>query len=132
MDLGKKNALTIFLKKLTIKFIAVGLLCAAVFHFWLPQHYFHFLPGVILYFYILNFFVYYFLIKSFDLSTVKFSQYFLLITTLKFFGSLIFAVTYMIFAKESLIAFLVIFIILYFSSLIQVVSEFLRFLKEKK
>jgi hypothetical protein len=37
----------------------------------------------------------------------------------------------MIFAKESVIPFLVIFIILYFSSLIQLVREFLGFVTKK-
>jgi hypothetical protein len=47
-------------------------------------------------------------------------------------GSLIFAFLFMIFAREHMIPFLVIFIILYFLSLSQVVRDFLGFINQKK
>jgi hypothetical protein len=129
--MDKKDILKRFTKKLILQFFIIASISAAVFYFWVPQHYFQFLPIVFLYFFVLNLTVYNLLLKAHDLSTAKFSQYFLIITSLKFFGSIIFVVTYMIFAKHTVIPFLVIFIILYFSSLIQVVREFLSFIKEK-
>jgi hypothetical protein len=131
MSVDKADAIKVFTKKLTIKFLLLAAIAGIVFYFFLPQYYFQFLPVVFIYFYATNYIVYRILIKSHDYPTAKFSRYCMLITFIKFFGALIFAVLYMIFAKESLIPFLVIFIILYFSSLIQLVREFLGFVTKK-
>ncbi len=126
------EAIKRYLKKLTFQFLAFGAISAAVFVYLIPQHYFIMFPVVLLYFYLLNFFSYYILIKTHNLPTIKFSKYFMLLSLIKFFGSLIFVVLYIIFARSTLIPFLVIFIILYFHSLFQLVRDFQHFLSKKK
>ncbi len=121
-----------FIKRLTLKTLIVAAICAAVFYFFAQQYYFHFAPLIFLYFYMVNIIVFSVLIKSHNQSTAKFSRRFLIVTMLKFLGSLIFAVLFMFFAREHMIPFLVIFIILYFLSLSQVVREFLGFVNQKK
>lgn len=125
------KAIKRYLKKLTFQFLAFGAISAAVFIYLIPQHYFRFLPFVFLYFYLLNFFTYFIMIKTHNLSTIKFSKYFMLLSLIKFFGSLVFVVLYIIFARSTLIPFLVIFIILYFHSLFQLVREFQLFFSKK-
>lgn len=121
-----------FIKRLTLKTLIFAAICAAVFYFFAQQYYFQLVPLVFLYFYVVNIIVFSVLIKSHNLSTAKFSRRFLVITMLKFLGSLIFAFLFMIFAREHMIPFLVIFIILYFLSLSQVVRGFLGFINQKK
>jgi hypothetical protein len=130
--MDNSRAVKIFLKKLTLQFLILGLLCAAVFILFVQQHYFSFVPIIFLYFYILNTVVFYILTKSYNLPIIKFTNRFMVITTAKLFSSLVFAVLFMVFAKEHIIPFLVIFIILYFLSLFQLVREFLHFLNQKK
>lgn len=126
------TVLKTFIKRLTLKTLIAGVICAAVFYFFAQQYYFHFAPVVFLYFYLVSIIVFSILIKSHNLNTAKFSRRFLIVTMLKFLGSLIFAFLFMIFAREHMIPFLVIFIILYFLSLSQVVRDFLGFINQKK
>lgn len=121
-----------FVTRLTIIFFVLIVISAVAFKFFIPQHYFSFAPVVFLYFYLINILSFRLLVKSSKLPTAGFSKYFMAITGIKFFGSLVFAFIYMILAKDSIIPFLVIFIILYFLSLIQIVRGFLGFLGEKK
>lgn len=130
--MDNQTAIRVFIKKLLLKFLVAGVICAAVFYFFAQQHYFSFVPVIFLYFFLLNLLVFYILIKSHNLSTLRFSKRFMIVTFIKFFGSLIFAFLFMIFAKEHIIPFLMIFIILYFSSLIQLVREFQVYLNQKK
>jgi hypothetical protein len=120
-----------FIKGLTVQYLVLAIICAAVFGYIAPQHYFPMLPVVFIYFYLLNFFSYFILVKTHNLPTIRFSKYFMLLSMVKFFGSLGFVVLYIIFARETLIPFLVIFIILYFHSLFQLVREYQFFLAEK-
>lgn len=129
--MDEPKAIKRFISRLSVKYILLIILSAAVFYFIAPQHYFHFAPVVFAYFYILNIVVYAILVKAHNLSTARFSKYFMLITVLKFFGSLIFAVLYMLLSKNNPVPFLVIFIILYFLSLIQIVNDFMGFLNKK-
>ncbi|MDX9769359.1 MAG: hypothetical protein RBT19_03295 [Tenuifilaceae bacterium] len=126
------TALRKYILKLSIKFILFGIACAAVFYFFAQQHYFHFVPVIFIYFYLLNLLTFYILVKSHNLPMGAFSRRFMLISSGKFFGSLVFAVTYIVLARDNIIPFLVIFIILYFSSLIQLVREFNVYLDQKK
>ena len=128
-----KNSVAInrFLKRLVAKYIVFIAVAAVVFYFFAPQHYFSLAPAVFLYFFLLNIIVYRLLVKSHSLTTVQFSRSFMVITAIKFFASLTFAIAYMVVADENPIPFLVIFIILYFSSLIQVVNDFRGFLNKK-
>jgi len=131
MATDNASAIKVFSKKLTIKFLLLAAVTAIVFLFFVPQYYFHLLPLVFIYFYVTNYVGYRILVKSHDYPTAKFSRYFMIVTFIKFFGALVFAVLYMIFARESLFPFLVIFIILYFFTLIQLVREFLGFITKK-
>ena len=125
-------AIRSFTKNLTIKFVIFSVLCGAIFYFIVPEHYFAFVPIIFVYFYAVSLITYRVLINSHNLSTPKFSKRFLIVTMSKFFGSLIFAVLFLILSERNRIPFLVIFIILYFSSLFQLVHEFLKFINKKK
>lgn len=127
----ERKAIKRYLKKLTFQFLAFGAISAAVFVYLIPQHYFKMFPVVLLYFYSLNFFSYFILVKTHSLPTVKFSKYFMMLSLIKFFGSLIFVFLYIIFARSTVIPFLVIFITLYFHSLFQLVRDFQHFLSKK-
>jgi len=120
-----------FIIRSAIIFLSLGAICAAVFVWFAPQHYFNAVPFIFLYFFLLNLVVFRFLIGSNDLHIHKFSQKFLIFTSVKFFGSLIFVVAFLLLSKENAIPFLLIFITLYVVSLIQEVYEFLRFLKKR-
>lgn len=121
-----------FVKRLSVRFILLILACAAIFYFFAPQYYFAFAPVVFIYFYIVSIITYSILVRTQNLSSAKFFKSFMLITSVKFFGSILFSVIYLIFSDESRIPFLVIFIILYFLSLFQLVHDFLKFLNKKK
>ncbi len=120
-----------FIKRSIVIFLFWGLICAATFIWFVPEHYFHFVPVIFLYFYLINLFVFRFLVKSNNLSIHKFSRRFVSLTFAKFFGSFLFVVIFLLLNPNKLIPFLVIFIILYFSSLIQEVYDFLNFLKKR-
>lgn len=125
-------AIISFTKKNSLTFIALGVLFGAVFYFFLPQYYFTFVPVIFIYFYSINLITFRVLINSVDLPAAKFANLFTKISTIKFLGSLVFAIIYLIFSDKTRIPFLVIFIILYFLSLIQLVHEFLKFMNKKK
>ncbi|MDY0200294.1 MAG: hypothetical protein WC951_00430 [Bacteroidales bacterium] len=129
--MDKSTAIKLFIKKTTIQFMVLALVCAAVFYFFAQQHYFSLVPFIFIYFYTINVVSYTILIKSHDLGTGKFSRRFMVITLIKFLGSLVFVALFIIFMREYVIPFLVIFIILYFLSLFQTVREFLGFIKQK-
>jgi hypothetical protein len=128
------NSITIksFIKRLSVRFVLLILACSAIFYFFAPQYYFSFAPVVFIYFYVINIITYAILVRIQNLPSAKFFKSFMLITSVKFFGSILFSVIYLIFSDESRIPFMVIFIILYFLSLFQVVHDFLRFLNKKK
>lgn len=125
------NALKLFIIRSLIVFLFWGAVCAAVFYWFAPQYYFSSVPLLFLYFFVLNIVVFRFLIKSSELSIQSFSKRFVILTFAKFFGSFILVVIFLIYNQNQVIPFLVIFIILYFSSLFQEVHEFLRFLKKR-
>lgn len=125
-------AIKSFTKRQTVLFISLGVLLSAVFYFIIPQYYFAFVPVIFIYFYILNLITFRVLINAIDYSTPKFTSLFTKISMAKFLGSLIFAIIYLAFFEKTRIPFLVIFIILYFLSLIQLVHEFLKFMNKKK
>ena len=125
-------AIRTYIKRLTLIFTVIGALCAVVFYFFAQQHYFSTIPLIFLYFYLINILIFNALIKSYHLNIIRFSNRFMMVTIVKFLLSLIIAVLFMIFVREHIISFLVIFIILYFSSLIQLVHEFQGFINQKK
>jgi hypothetical protein len=125
-------AISSFTRNLTIKFVIFSVLTGAIFYFIAPEYYFSFVPIIFIYFYTISLITYRVLINSHNLSTAKFSKRFMIVTMSKFFGSLIFAILFLILSEENRIPFLVIFIILYFSSLFQLVHAFLKFMNKKK
>lgn len=120
-----------FVKRSVIIFVILGLLCAGTFYWLVPEHYFPFVPVIFLYFFIVNYLVFRFLVKSNSLSIHKFSRRFITLTFAKFFGSFLFFAVFLFLNPQRVIPFLVIFITLYFTSLIQEVYDFLRFLKKR-
>lgn len=121
-----------YIKRLTLIFTVIAVLCAVVFYFFAQQQYFSMVPLIFLYFYLINVFVFSILIKSYHKSIVKFSNRFMFATMVKFLVSIAIAVLFMIFNREHIIPFLMIFITLYFSSLFQLVREFQGFINQKK
>lgn len=125
------KALKQFIIRSIFIFLALGAISAVVFYWLAPQHYFHFIPLIFIYFFTLNIVVFRFLVNSHNLSIQSFSKKFLILTFSKFFGSFILLVLFLYLFPSRAVPFLVIFIILYFTSLIQEVYEFLHFLKKR-
>ncbi len=121
-----------FVKRSMILFTALALTCAFIFYWIIPQHYFQFVPFVFLYFFILNLITFSFFTRVNRITYQEFARQFMIITGIKLFGSIIFVFIYLFFRPEHAIPFLVIFIILYFSTLIQGVHDFLRILNQRK
>ena len=109
----------------------LGLVCAGLFYWVFPNHYFRLVPAIFIYFYVLSLLLFRYLIKVHDLNMQKFSQRFLIITSVKFFGSIAIVIAFLLLASEHAIPFIVIYIILYFSSLFHEVSSYLRFLNRR-
>jgi hypothetical protein len=125
------KALRQFIIRSLIIFTFWGAVCASVFYWYAPQHYFGFVPAIFIYFFILNIIVFRFLINSSELSIQAFSKRFVILTFVKFFGSFLLVSLFLFYNPTRVVPFLMIFIILYFSSLFQEVHEFLRFLKKR-
>lgn len=113
-----------YLTRLIILYVVVGVVGGLIFVYLLPQYYFKLFPGVVLYFFLLNLFSFLILIKNSTKPLSAFYQAYSIVSAIKFFVSLIGVVLYIIFFKETLYAFLVTFVILYFHSLFQVVRIF--------
>jgi predicted ABC-type exoprotein transport system permease subunit len=127
----EKQLLKQFLKRSIILFLLLGILCSFIFIWIIPHLYFSIIPIIFVYFFLLNIFTFRFLIKIQSLSTHKFTKQFMIFTFIKFFGSLIFAFLFLYFDPNHKIPFLVIFITLYFSTLIQGVHDFLKVLNQR-
>ncbi len=61
--MDESTAIKKFVVKQSIIFIVLAIVCAAVFYFFAQQHYFHFVPVIFAYFYVLNLATFYVLIK---------------------------------------------------------------------
>jgi hypothetical protein len=127
----EKQLLKQFLKRSIILFLLLGVLCSFIFIWIIPHHYFSVIPVIFIYFFFLNVFTFRFLIRIQNLSSQKFTKQFMIFTFIKFFGSLILAFLFLYFDPKHKIPFLVIFIILYFSTLIQGVHDFLKVLNQR-
>lgn len=110
-------------------FFLLAAVCAALFIWIVPQHYFSLIPFLFFYFYLLTNAVFFLLLRAQNLPIIKFNQRFLILTSIKFFGSIIFVAVFLMLAPQHAVAFVMIYITLYFVSLIHEVSSYLRFLK---
>lgn len=125
------NLLKRFYRQSIIIFLILGTICTITFIWIVPQFYFNAVPFIFFYFFLLGYFTFKFLIKIHNLPTQQFTKKFMVFSYIKFFGSIIIAFLFLYFFPSHQIPFLVIFIILYFTTLIQGVRNFLRVLNQR-
>jgi hypothetical protein len=111
-------------------FITSGL-CFAIFKIFFPN------DLIILYlllpvlFGLINVLVFYTLSKEKDLSILKFSNRYMLCTTLKLLGSIILIVVFLFFYRNRAIPFLATFLAIYLIFLVQEIIGILKYFKKK-
>ncbi len=117
-------------KTIIIIFISTAL-CVSIFQFYFPSKFlllYGFLPLV---FGIINIIIFKFLVNAGDSTLLKFSNRYLLCTTVKLLGSIFFILGFLIFNKEHAIPFLSTFLIVYLVFLTQEIVGILNFFKKK-
>jgi hypothetical protein len=117
---------TIFLVFIT------SLLCVAIFRIFFPNNFlllYVFLPAI---FGFINIIIFNSLLKAKDLSLLKFSNRYLLFTTLKLLGSIIFIVVFLFFNKGYAVPFLSSFLAIYLIFLMQEIIGILKFFNKKE
>lgn len=120
-----------FVYKTIIIVLITTILCIVVFKFYLSFKFltlYAFLPFA---FGLVNVMIFKSLINKSESPFIKFTNKYLLCTTLKLLGSIIFITGFLIFYKEHAVPFLSVFLILYLIFLAQEIVEILNFFKKK-
>lgn len=81
---------------------------------------------------VVNIYIYYLLLQVKDATLAKFSNRYLLCTTLKLLCSIVFIVLFLLFNKEKAVPFLSTFLGVYLVFLVQEIISILKFFKKKK
>lgn len=119
-----------FIFNTIIIIIITTLLCVSVFELLFPTTFIWFYCALPVLFGLINVFIYKYLIQTKESSLLKFSNRYLLITTLKLLGSILFIIVFLLFNKEQAILFLSTFFILYLVFLTQEIIAVLNFFKK--
>jgi hypothetical protein len=101
----------IWKKPFLISFIFL-MISLPIFYFF-STFYFNLFPVVVFFFLSLNIIIRYIFIKSPINTTVQFNKLFLTITLLKFLLCVLFLIIYLVFSKQNIISFIVVFSMLY-------------------
>lgn len=121
-----------FILKTTSLSIAVSVLCFAIFYFLFADK-FHLIYAILpLLFGAINVLIFYTLLKVKESSFSKFTNKYLLCTTIKLLGSLVFIVVYLFFNRSEVIPFVSTFLSIYFIFLFQEILSILKFFKKKE
>lgn len=121
-----------FIQKAIVLSIFISLLCFAIFHYLFPEKFrlvYCFLPIL---FGVINVLIFISLYKVKDSSLSKFSNRYLLCTTLKLLGSLFFIVIYLFINRNDIIPFIATFLSIYFIFLFHEIVSILKFFKKKE
>ena len=118
------------IKTLILVTIAIAI-TYGIFKFFLPYKFLYLYATLPVLFGIVNIFIYKALLKTINQPLIRFTNKYLLCTTLKLLGSIFFIICFLIFNKEHAIPFLSVFLILYLTFLAQEIVEILNFFKKK-
>ena len=119
------------LKTFWLVFIT-SILCLVLFELFFSEKFlliYSFLP---FYFGVINILIFNSLLNAKELSLLKFSNRYLLCTTLKLFCSILFIIGFLFFKKNQAVPFLSSFLIFYLIFLTQEIIEILNFFKKKE
>lgn len=121
-----------FILKTIVLSLIISVLCFAIFHFLFADK-FHFVYALLpIFFGAVNIFIFYTLSKAKESSFAKFSNKYLLCTTIKLLGSLVFVVVYLFINRSEVIPFVSTFLSIYFIFLFQEILSILNFFKKKE
>jgi len=121
-----------FLIKSTVLTI-IGFVLGALLYFTVLQpFYIPVLPWTVLFFYLVTNLVHQYLLKVAVTSGSRFTSHYMAVSFLKMFFYLAMAILYVIFDRENVKPFFANFLLLYIIYTIFEVSEFLKFVKQKK
>jgi len=112
-------------------FITSGL-CIATFKLFFPEELILLYPFLPVVFGVINVSIFYTLLKVKDLSPLKFSNRYLLCTTLKLLSSIFFIVLFLLLNKMQAIPFLATFLVIYFVFLIHEIAAILKFFNKNE
>jgi len=121
-----------FLIKSTVLTIIVFVLGALLYFTVLQPFYIPVLPWTVLFFYLVTNLVHQYLLKVAVTSGSRFTSHYMAVSFLKMFFYLAMAILYVIFDRENVKPFFANFLLLYIIYTIFEVSEFLKFVKQKK
>jgi hypothetical protein len=107
-----------------------GAISFFIFFFFFPQFFTPIIPALFIFFFLLNVFVFRFLIKSHSLSIALFSRNFTILTLIKFFGSFILFAVVVYFFQYYIIPIVIVFFVLYASSLVLEIKEFNAYMRK--
>ena len=119
------------LKTSLLVFITSGL-CFATFKLFFPDRFMLLYPLLPVVFGVVNIFIFYTLLQVKDLAPIKFSNRYLLCTTVKLLSSIFFIILFLLLNKEKAIPFLATFLIVYFIFLVQEILAILKFFKKSE
>jgi len=108
------------------------ILCVSIFKIFFPEKFliiYFFLPLI---FGVINGLIFKSLFREQDLTLLKFSNNYLLFTTLKLLGSIVFILSFLFFKKDQSIPFLSSYLVVYLIFLAQEIIEILNFFKKNK
>lgn len=121
-----------FILKTGLLVLITSTLCLVLFISFFSTKFNLLYPLLPVFFGIVNVFIFYFLLQVKDSTLIKFSNRYLLCTTIKLLGSLIFVVVYLLLKKNDLIPFLSTFLSVYFIFLFQEILTILKFFKKNE
>ncbi|MEI8113045.1 MAG: hypothetical protein WCI54_05420 [Bacteroidia bacterium] len=121
-----------FLIKSTILTIIVLVLGGILYFTVLQPYYIAALPWTVLFFYLVTILVHQYLLKVAVKSGSRFTSYYMAVSFLKMFFYLAVAIVYVIFDRENVKPFFANFLLLYIIYTTFEVSEFLKFVNQKK
>jgi predicted membrane channel-forming protein YqfA (hemolysin III family) len=121
-----------FILKTVLLVFITSVLCIIIFKFFFPEEFLLLYPFLPVLFGFINIFIFKTLIKSKDFSLFKFSNRYMLFTTLKLLGSILFIIGFLFFNKEQAIPFLSSFLVIYLIFLAQEIIGILKFFKKNE
>jgi len=124
--------LRLFVYKTLIIVLVSMILCYLIFELFFPSKFLLFYVFLPIIFGAINIVIFRFLIDAGDSTLIKFSNRYLLCTTVKLLGSIFFILGFLIFNKEHAIPFLSTFLVIYLVFLSQEIVGILNFFKKKQ
>jgi len=121
-----------FIIKTGLLVLVTSTLCIVLFLSFFANKFNILYPILPVFFGAVNVSIFYFLLQVKDSTLIKFSNRYLLCTTIKLFGSFIFVVVYLLLKKNDLIPFLSTFLSVYFIFLFQEIVSILKFFQKNE